>query len=61
MWNPERPESIEILDWKSRKLARTLEFPQQLTVWDAKGKELQRQVVPEFYSRCMAEMFAKCF
>lgn len=61
VWNPERPESVEVLGGKSRELTRTLDFPQQLTVWDVKGKELRGQVVPEFHSRCMAEVFAKCF
>lgn len=61
VWNPERPESVAQLAGKARELANTLDFPQQLTVWDGEGKELRGKIVPEFHSRCMAEVFAKCF
>lgn len=61
VWNPERAESLTQLNVKSRELAKTLDFPQQLTVWNGKGEELRGQVVPEFHSRCMSEVFAKCF
>lgn len=61
VWNPEREESLNELSVKARELAKTLDFPQQLTVWNGKGQELKGQVVPEFHSRCMSEIFAKCF
>ena len=61
VWNPERPDSLHMLDIEARQLGRTLDFPQQITVWNAKGTELTQQLVPEFHSRCTEEIFSKCF
>ena len=61
VWDPNRPASLKAMAAKADQLTRTLDFPNELSVWDEKGAALKNQIVKEFQSRCAEEIFSHCF
>ena len=51
LWNPSNPRSVSAMAKEAGVLTHTLDFPNELMVYDLEGKPLKGQVVPSFEPR----------
>ena len=51
LWTPTNPKSVAVMAAKADTLTHTMDFPNELTVYDLDGKPLKGQVVPMFEPR----------
>ena len=51
LWNPENSRSVQVMNSKADSLTRSMDFPNELSVFDLEGKPLKGQIVPAFAPR----------
>jgi hypothetical protein len=51
LWNPANPQSLAIMAAKADAMTRSLDFPNELMVYDLHGTPLKGQIVPMFEPR----------
>ena len=51
LWNPTNSKSVAAVSKKADELTHSMDFPNQLSVFDLDGKPLKNQIVPAFQPR----------
>ena len=51
LWNPNTPRSVAVMAQRADSMTHSLDFPNELSVYDLEGKPLKGQIVPSFEPR----------